>query len=192
MAGVVRAHDAAKEHELKLIVGAEFRTLDDLHVVLLAPTQTAYAEICALITRARLAADKGKYRLTRADFQSGLEHCLALWVPPAEPRAGTAGMAARAVSPDAAGLQSSCTWAPTMRDALRICGNSALHMACRWWRPATSTCTSPERRALQDTLTAIRHRCTLAAAGHRLYPNGERHLRSCEQLREDLSARAAR
>jgi len=59
--------------------------------VLLAPTQTAYAEICALITRARLAADKGTYRLTRADFQSGLDHCLALWVPPAEPRASTAG-----------------------------------------------------------------------------------------------------
>ena len=42
---------------------------------------------------------------------------------------------------------------------------------------------APERRALQDTLTAIRHRCTLAAAGHRLFPNGERHLRSYEQLR---------
>jgi error-prone DNA polymerase len=68
MAGVVRAHDAAKQHKLKLIVGAEFRTPDDLHLVLLAPTQTAYAEICALITRARLAADKGTYRLTRADF----------------------------------------------------------------------------------------------------------------------------
>jgi error-prone DNA polymerase len=43
---------------------------------------------------------------------------------------------------------------------------------------------SPERRALQDTVTAIRHRCTLAAAGHRLFPNGERHLRSYEQLRK--------
>src|SRR6185369_16557684 len=42
----------------------------------------------------------------------------------------------------------------------------------------------PERRALQDTVTAIRHRCTLAAAGHRLFPNGERHLRSYEQLRK--------
>ena len=91
MAGVVRAHDAAKERRLKLIVGSEFRTLDDLHVVLLAPTQTAYAEICALITRARLAANKGAYRLSRADFQSELDHCLAIWVPSAEPRAGTAG-----------------------------------------------------------------------------------------------------
>ena len=71
-----------------------------------------------------------------------------------------------------------------MRDALRACGNSALHLACRSWQPATCTCIRPERRALQDTLTAIRHRCTLAAAGHRLFPNGERHLRSYEQLRQ--------
>ena len=83
MAGVVRAHDAAKQYQLKLIIGAELRTPDDLHLVLLAPTQTAYAEICALITRASLSADKCTYRLTRADFLSGLDHCLALCVPPA-------------------------------------------------------------------------------------------------------------
>ena len=34
------------------------------------------------------------------------------------------------------------------------------------------------RRALQDCMTAIRHHCTLAEAGQRLFPNGERHLRS--------------
>src|SRR5690606_40077461 len=39
-----------------------------------------------------------------------------------------------------------------------------------------------ERRALQDTLTAIRHRCTLAEAGHRLFPNGERYLRPYDDL----------
>src|SRR5690554_7940792 len=38
------------------------------------------------------------------------------------------------------------------------------------------------RRALQDTLTAIRHHCTLEEAGHRLFPNGERHLRPLQQL----------
>ncbi len=40
-----------------------------------------------------------------------------------------------------------------------------------------------ERRALQDTVPAIRHRCTLAEAGHRLFPNGERNLRDVEELR---------
>ena len=38
------------------------------------------------------------------------------------------------------------------------------------------------RRALQDTLTAIRHRTTIAAAGWRLFPNGERHLRTRQAL----------
>ncbi len=182
MAGIVRAHDAAKAHKLKLIVGAEFRTLDDLHVVLLAPTQTAYAEICALITRARLAADKGTYRLTRADFQSGLEHCLALWVPPAEPRAGTAGWLRELFSgrcwiavelhmgADDAGRLAKLRQLGAVH-GLPLVATGDVHMHV------------PQRRALQDTLTAIRHRCTLAAAGQRLFPNGERHLRSYEQLR---------
>jgi error-prone DNA polymerase len=38
------------------------------------------------------------------------------------------------------------------------------------------------RRPLQDTLTAIRHRVTLHEAGARLFPNGERHLRTREEL----------
>jgi error-prone DNA polymerase len=181
MAGVVRAHDAAKEHRLKLIVGAEFRTLDDLHVVLLASSQTAYAEICGLITRARLAADKGAYRLTRADLQSGLEHCLALWVPPVEPRASMAAwlrelFAGRCwiavelhLGADDAGRLARLRQLGAAH-GLPLVAASDVHMHL------------PDRRALQDTLTAIRHRCTLAAAGHRLYPNGERHLRSYEKL----------
>jgi error-prone DNA polymerase len=40
-----------------------------------------------------------------------------------------------------------------------------------------------ERRPLQDTVTAIRHGCTVATAGYRLFPNGERHLRSDDELR---------
>jgi error-prone DNA polymerase len=183
MAGIVRAHDAAKQHKLKLIVGAEFRTPDDLHLVLLAPTQTAYAEICALITRARLAADKGTYRVTRADFQSGLDHCLALWVPPAEPRASTAGWIRER-------FPGRCWIAVELHlgadDAQRLARLQQLGAAHGLPLVAAGDVHmhSPERRALQDTVTAIRHRCTLAAAGHRLYPNGERHLHSYEQLRK--------
>jgi error-prone DNA polymerase len=38
------------------------------------------------------------------------------------------------------------------------------------------------RRALQDTMATIRHRTTVAAAGARLFPNGERHLRRRDVL----------
>ncbi|WP_296716856.1 error-prone DNA polymerase [Erythrobacter sp.] len=37
---------------------------------------------------------------------------------------------------------------------------------------------APERRALQDVMTAIRHKTTVAAAGHLLHPNAERHFKS--------------
>ncbi len=41
---------------------------------------------------------------------------------------------------------------------------------------------APERRALQDVMTAIRHKTTVAAAGHRLHANAERHLKSPVQM----------
>ena len=83
MAGMVRAHEAAKKCGMKLIVGAEFHTVDDLHIVLLATSQRAYAQICKLITTGRMGEgiDKGSYRLMRANFEEGLSECLALWIP---------------------------------------------------------------------------------------------------------------
>ncbi|MEE4317459.1 MAG: PHP domain-containing protein, partial [Erythrobacter sp.] len=40
----------------------------------------------------------------------------------------------------------------------------------------------PERRALQDVMTAIRHKTTVASAGHLLHPNAERHLKSPQEM----------
>ncbi|QYJ05925.1 error-prone DNA polymerase [Qipengyuania flava] len=41
---------------------------------------------------------------------------------------------------------------------------------------------TPDRRPLQDVMTAIRHKTTVAAAGHRLHGNGERYLKPPETL----------
>lgn len=41
---------------------------------------------------------------------------------------------------------------------------------------------APERRALQDVMTAIRHKTTVARAGHLLHPNAERHLKSPAEM----------
>ena len=46
----------------------------------------------------------------------------------------------------------------------------------------------PERRPLQDVMTAIRHKTTVAEAGHLLEPNAERHLKSPSEM-IDLFAR---
>jgi error-prone DNA polymerase len=65
VAGVVRAHVAAKKSKLRLIIGSEFILVDGLKLVLLAQTRQGYATLCGLITLARRAAPKGEYRLKR-------------------------------------------------------------------------------------------------------------------------------
>ncbi|HMB39789.1 MAG TPA: PHP domain-containing protein, partial [Wenzhouxiangellaceae bacterium] len=72
MAGIVRAWEAARECGIKLIVGSELRTTDGLHLVLLAPDQAAYGQICRLITIARRRAKKGGYQLERGDLEQDL------------------------------------------------------------------------------------------------------------------------
>ena len=42
----------------------------------------------------------------------------------------------------------------------------------------------PERRPLQDVMTAIRHKTTVAKAGHLLHANAERHLKSPAEMLE--------
>ena len=80
MAGIVRAHEAANEAGLKLIVGSELRLVCGLKLVLLATDHGGYTAICQLITHARRAADKGEYRLARADFPALVEGVVALWL----------------------------------------------------------------------------------------------------------------
>ena len=83
----MRAHVAAKKHNLKLIVGSEIRSDDGLKLVLLAPDRRAYGALCSLITVGRQRAEKGAYSLGRQDLdaasQGGL---LALWVPGENPQ----------------------------------------------------------------------------------------------------------
>jgi error-prone DNA polymerase len=182
MAGVVRAHEAAKECGLKLIIGAEFRT-SNLHLVLLAPSQRAYAQICGLITRARSEAKKGTYQVARADFEAGLSECLALWIAPRDPLPSQARWL-RDFFPDRGWIAVELHRQPDdvrylsevqklgQRMGLPLVACGDVHMHVR------------ERRILQDTMTAIRHHCTIAQAGHKLFPNGERHLRPRETLAE--------
>ena len=81
MAGVVKAHVAAKECGLKLIVGSEFHLDEDIHLVLLAKNRIAYGQICNLITIGRRRANKGEYQLAIKDLEFAMDQTLAIWVP---------------------------------------------------------------------------------------------------------------
>ena len=66
VAGLVRAHLAARDLSLQLIAGSEFQLQDGLRCVLLAASRRGYGQLCELITQARRAAPKGNYQLERA------------------------------------------------------------------------------------------------------------------------------
>lgn len=86
LAGVVRAHQAAREIGLSLIIGSEFHLSDGLRVVLLAADRSGYANLAGLITRGRRRATKGNYRLHRSDLGDGMPGCLLLWLAGDTPR----------------------------------------------------------------------------------------------------------
>ena len=181
LAGIVRAHVEAKKRKLPLLVGSEFRLADGMRFVLLATDRDSYGRLAALITTGRRSAAKGSYRLTRADLADGIAGCLALWLPARVPDAeqarwlatrfpGALWIAAERLldADDAVRCQQLTTIAETV--GLPIVAAGDVHMHLRG------------RRALQDTLTAIRLKTTVARAGHALHPNGERHLRPLATL----------
>jgi error-prone DNA polymerase len=185
LAGVVRAHEAQRELKdpnFRLIIGAEFRTVCGLKLVLLAPSQRAYGQICQLITLGRRRSKKGDYRLTREDFESGLADCLALWVPAREATAAQARWLYD-FFPERGWMAIELHRAAD--DAARL--DAALELARRHHLPAVASgdvhMHLPARRPLQDVLTAVRHGCTVHEAGWRLFPNAQRHLREIRDLR---------
>ncbi len=183
VAGVVRAHMAARELPLKLIIGSEFRLQEGIETVVLAPNRTAYGALSALISHARQAAGKGAYRLTRDDFEGYLasSECLVLWLPgaTADWREGAwlkerfshrLWLAAELLMTGQDRTLLTRWRHVAAKLGLPMLASGNVHMHCR------------ERRRLQDTLTAIRCRQPLQKMGFGLYSNGERFLRPIEEL----------
>ncbi|WJN49906.1 error-prone DNA polymerase [Pseudomonas asiatica] len=183
LAGIVRAWQAAKEHQLRLIVGSEVQLQDGPRLVLLVQDLAGYQNLCALITRARRRAQKGEYQLFRDDLQQHHQGLLALWVAddsgdaiPGQWLHGVFGerlwlaVHLHRGSDDTLRLERLRSLAARVGIRAVACGDVHMHVR--------------GRRALQDCMTAIRQHCLVAEAGRFLFANGERHLRSQAQLGE--------
>jgi error-prone DNA polymerase len=193
LAGIVRAFEASKETGIALIIGTEIRLADGPKLVVLATDHGSYSDICRLITTGRRRSAKGAYHLTRTDAEKLGSGVCVLWTPVAAHEADSRLVADRDDDDDAANwiMQhfAGRAWLTTelhrgpddgaklarlrelgKRHGLPLVAAGDVHMHVR------------RRRALQDAMTAIRLGCTVAEAGHALFPNGERHLRRLDQL----------
>jgi error-prone DNA polymerase len=195
LAGVVRAHQAAKGAALKLIVGSEMTTLDGLKLVFLARNREGYGNLSALITLARRRAEKGHYALQRHDLnvvspKGAVPDCLVLWVPGegATTMESTAGPRVEDGRWLAERFPGRCWIAAELHagpdDAAKLAGLLALGEVCGLPLVAAGDVHMhiKARRPVQDVLTALRLKTTVFDAGYALFPNAERHLRSCLRL----------
>ncbi len=182
VAGVVRAHQKAEALGLHLIIGSEVRLRDGPRLVLLARNRAGYGQLCRLITLGRRRAAKGGYRLSRADVEQSLPDCLAL-LPL------TLALDDAVLSWFAASFGGrACLAVELLRDGLdRQRLRQSEDLAERFGLPRLASgdvhMHARGRRALQDLLTAIRLNRPVAELGYARLRNGERHLRTLDDLR---------
>ncbi|HKE01385.1 MAG TPA: PHP domain-containing protein, partial [Planctomycetota bacterium] len=123
LAGAARAHLAAKEVGLPLVVGAEVAPRDGPALVLLAQDRAGYGRLCRLITTGRRRAAKGTCDLLLADVLSHAEGLIAIGT-----EKGSGVFSAR-VAPPRGGVVASAEKAPDPFSVLRAAFGDRLYLA---------------------------------------------------------------
>ena len=190
LAGVVRAHEAARRTGLHFIPGARLDLGDGPSLLCLPTTRDGYGALSRLITTGRRRAPKGECMLTRDDVAAAADphgH-LFIAIPPVTPAARFAAHFADHLAwyrdhlP--APLHLAATHYHRGDDDRRLAALATLAASHGLLLVATGDVHQhdPARRRLHDTLTCIREHCTIDTAGWRLEANAERHLKPPAEL----------
>jgi error-prone DNA polymerase len=189
LSGVVRAHVAAKDAGLRLVIGVRLDLTDAPSLLCFPTDRAAYGRLCRLLSLGQGRALKGHCILHLDDvaaFASG--QVFVALAPPdkiADPNAS--------FEHDLARLKSALKCAPLYLaashlyrgdDRARLAALSALSKRCATPLVATNDVLyhAPHRRPLQDVLTCVRTHTTIAEAGFHLDANAERHLKKPAQM----------
>jgi error-prone DNA polymerase len=183
LAGVVRAHAAAKPVGLKLLIGAEITPADGLPVLLFAADLAGYGRLSSLITTGRRSAKKGECRLSLQDIATHAGSLIAVVVPPSSSLSCAPGLSFyREIFQDCCYLAASLHRGPDDETELQRLAALAEHAGLPLVATNDVHYHEPGRRPLHDVLTAIRHGKTVADLGTLRFPNGERYLKSPAQM----------
>ena len=185
LAGIVRAHLAAKEVGIKFVVGVRL-DLQDAPSLLVYPTdRAAYGRLCRLLTLGQRRAEKGECTLYLDDVASHAYGLIFIALPPDD--AGNFETELRRIKAALGAkphLYLAARHAYRGDDRARIVALAEL--ASRAGIPLVATNAvlyhAPHRRPLQDVLTCIREKCTLPEAGLKLEANAERHIKQANDM----------
>jgi error-prone DNA polymerase len=187
VAGVVRAHVMAKEHGLRLAVGARLVFADGSPDILAYPRdRAAWARLTRLLSLGKRRAEKGDCILGLPDLFDFIEGLNLIVMQPARIEAAVLGKVLTRLK--AAASRHSVWLGAGMLyrgdDSRRIAKLTAIARDAFVPLIALNDVLyhHPDRRALQDVVTCIREHKRLEAAGRLLEANAERHLKSPQEM----------
>lgn len=191
LAGVVRAFAATRGEKkgdpdkIKLLVGSRLETRDGYSLLAYPTDLDAYKRLSRLLTLGNRRTEKGQCDIDFVDLAAHAEGLLAIVLPPRKPEDPAFRDRLRAL---AELFGDRCYLAGTMLfrgdDARRLAqlDNLATEMGVKFVATNDVHYHVPERRALQDVVTAIRLGCTVEALGFRRFASAERHLKEPAEM----------
>ncbi len=190
LAGIVRAHVAAKAKGITLIPGCRLNLMDGASLLTYPTNRDAYSRLSALLSKGNLRAEKGQCILYKKDVYEHAEGNKFIVIPPAE-------------------LTDTFNFEPSFEQQLKEYkeafdtnvyiaasrsylgdDNKKLYRLAQLSKrldiPLVATNDvhyhNLERRELQDILTCVREKCTIHNAGFRLHQNAERFIKPIDEM----------
>ena len=182
LAGVVRAHAAAKEIGFKLLIGAEITPVDAPPLTLIAQTIRGYRTLSRLITLGRRAAEKGQCLLTLDNVAQHTDDLLAVFLPTLGEDVASSWQPYRDLFGDRAYLAAAVHLGPNDGDALAHLARLSRSLRVPMIATNHVHYHDPARRPLHEVLTAVKHHTTVAELGALRFPNSQRHLKSPAEM----------
>ncbi len=183
LAGIVRAHEAAKAAGVRLVVGCRLDLAEGAAVLVYPADRAAYARLCRLLSLGKGRGGKGRCVLRWDDLVAYSEGLIAALIPDEADDACALWLRRlREAFGDRAHLALTLRRRPN--DALRLWTLAGLAARAGVACVATNDALfhAPERRILQDVVTCIRHGVTIDALGLRRERHADRHLKAPREM----------
>lgn len=190
LAGIVRAHAAAKKLNIRIIVGCRINLMDGISLLAYPTNVNAYANLCNLLTIGNRRAEKGNCHLYKADVYAYKDGMKFIIIPPGELNTN---------------VEFDSSFSEALKEYKNKFGDNLYIAACKKYMgydnkmlfrlqelstafniPLVATNDiyyhAKARRQLQDIVTCIREKCTIQNAGYRLHINAEKYLKSNDEM----------
>jgi error-prone DNA polymerase len=179
LAGIVRAHQRAREAGIRLIVGCRLDLTDGPSVLVYPMDRAGYSRLTRLLTVGKGRAGKGKCELRWPDLAAAAEGLVAVLC--SDPTAENI-QRLKADFGDRAYVALTLMHRPNDAVRLRTITENARTLGVPVVTTNDVLYHAPGRRILQDVLTCIREGCTIDELGHRRERSVVRHLQAPEEM----------